>query len=219
MYYPHHHLKSFSQMYSLSSAVYFICPISVMLSLRVTVKPKRLYPLFAESVVVQPCTLLGEVNQLFQQLFLTSSSPSLEKQVESVEERVECRVDRQYQYGHGHIDLPRHRHAQRRQQSQHADGKPAQEVCGRYGDQAARDPEVAIPPGGHLGNVGHGVAADRDVDGDLAHGDQQEDDEVEHDQQTEGVAVAREGAPGDGQRDADAGLAVEAPVGRGRQQG
>ena len=148
-----------------------------------------------DSAVIQLSVLFGEESQAFQHLFVTFLAPSLEKEVEGVEERVQRRVDRQHQYGHGHADLPRHQTAPGRQQAQHADGKPAEKVRGRYGDQAARDPEVTSSPRGHHGNVRQSVAADGDVDEDLAHGDQQEEEEVEHDQQAEGVVVAREGAP------------------------
>ena len=136
----------------------------------------------------------------------------LQHPVQRVEEGVERRVDGQHEDGHGHADLARHRHVLGGQQTQQANGEPAEEVGHGHGDEAAGDAGVYRLLAALRG--GHPVGPDGDVDEGLPGGDQHEEDEVDDDNDGEGVVLAGEVvAPGDGQRDADAGLAVEAPVG------
>ena len=58
----------------------------------------------------------------------------------------------------------------------------------------------------------HEVGLDGKVDDALSCSDKQEEDEVEDDDDTEGVRPSLEALPGDGQRDTNASLTVEPPV-------
>ena len=163
-------------------------------------------------------TLTLKVGQqhLFQAFLSLPPSP-FQDHVDGVEEGVERRVERQHEDGHGHAHRARYREALSRQDAQQADGEPAQEAGHGDGDEAAGDGQVF----GLLGRVGgrDGVGADGQEDGHLAGSDEHEEAEVHDDDDAEGVGVAGEVTAADGQRDADARLAVEAPMGEGGQQG
>ena len=148
---------------------------------------------------------------------LLHQSPLLQHHVQRVQKRVERRVERQHEDGHPNVDLARDRESLSRQQAQQTDGEPAQEVRHGDGDQPTRDAQILGLPGAAV--CGDAVGSDGGVDGGLPGGDEEEENEVEDDDDAEGVAAAFKVVPGDGQRDADAGLAVELPVGRGGQQG
>ena len=166
---------------------------------------------------VQPADLRQVARlQALQQPGLRGLAALFRQQVEGVEERVQRRVEGQHKDGHAHVDVGGDGGAGEGQQAQQADGEPAEEVGQDDGSEAAGDGGV---PAGLLLHLGHGVGPDGAVDEGLAHRDQQEEHQVQHDQHAEGVGVAPELLlAGEGQRDADAGLAVEPPVGRHGQQ-
>ena len=163
-----------------------------------------------QRLLVQPS------EEQFAEAALFQSSPFLHDGVEGVEEGVECRVDGQHEDGHGHADLARDGSSLRGQQTQETDGEPAEEVGHGHGDEPASDGQVLGAPAAVVDR--HAAGVDWPVDEALPHGDEQEEEEVEDDHHAEGVGVAGKRLPGDGQRDADACLAVEVPVGRDGQQ-
>ena len=137
----------------------------------------------------------------------------LQQAVDGVEEGVDGRVDGQHEDGHGHVDLAGHADAQGGQHAQQPHGEPAQEVRHGHGEQAARQAALlAGPPRAQALCLLQAVLLHRLVDEELAHGDQHEEDEVEDDEQAEGVAVAGEVLARDGQRHADGVVGVEGPV-------
>ena len=142
--------------------------------------------------------------------------PLLQHDVERVEKRVERGVERQHEDGHDHVDFARHGRAAGGQHPAKPDGKPAQEVGHNDGEETTSDDSV-LCLGVGVGD-GHAAGQHRPVDEPLAHSDKQEQHQVADDEDAEGIAVSGEVGPGDGQRDTDAGLAVEAPVGHGWQQ-
>ena len=152
------------------------------------------------------------LHQRSHEAFLPRPPPLLQDHVQVVQERVQRRVERQHEDGHAHVDLSRDGLTARGQQSQKANGEPAQEVGHGDGEEAASDVQI-LRLSGRV-QRGHSVGADRPEDGGLSGSDQEKDEEVEDDDDPEGVMVTSEVVPGDRQRNADACLAVEAPVGQ-----
>ena len=170
-----------------------------------------LHPLVACSDARSLGCFLGNHSTLeqFQQLQLPKFSPFLFLHVESVEEGVERRVDRQHEDRHSHADLASDGNTGRRQQTHHTDRKPAEKVGHDDGDETTGDDDVLRLPAciRH-----HEVGLDGKVDDALARSDEKVEDEVEDGDHREGVPLSVERLSGDGQRNADAVLAVILPV-------
>ena len=160
---------------------------------------------------------LGQDSSLQRPDHLRFRGPSapLHLHVECVEKRVQGRVERQHEDGDADVDLVGDGHSHGGQQPEQTDGEPAEEVGEDDGGQSAGDGDVSGLPGGVGGD---GVVAHGQEDEHLAHGYQDEQDQVQNAHDGEGILPAVHDVPGDGQRDADARLAVETPVVGHRQQ-
>ena len=145
----------------------------------------------------------------FQQIHLPRLPSLFHYYIESIEEGVECRVERQHEDCHGHVDLPSDRNTGRRQQTQYTDGEPTDKVGHDDGDQTTGDDQV-LRLSGRVRR--HEVGLDGKVDDALSRSDEQKEDEVEDDDDGEGVRPSLEALPGDGKGDTNAALAVKPPV-------
>ena len=157
------------------------------------------------------CCFLGNHSTLeqFQQLQLPKFSLFLFQHVESVEEGVERRVDRQHEDRHDRVDLASDGNTGRRQQTHRTDRKPADKVRHDDGNEATGDDDV-LRLQARVRH--HEVGLDGKVDDALARSDEKVEDEVENGDDHEGVPLSVERLSGDGQRNADAVLAVILPV-------
>ena len=118
---------------------------------------------------------------------LSLLAASLQYRVQSAQERVERRVERQHEDGGPHVDLSRDGRASRRQQPHDAHREPAAEV--------GEDDEGETAANGHvqltmLGTARHGRVVDRSIDGHLAGSNHQKEDRVHNDENSKGVTPA-----------------------------
>ena len=154
----------------------------------------------------------------------------LRQGAQRVDERVEHGVERQHEDGHQHVHHLGEGRPGRRQQPHHTHREPAAEVGDDDQEEAPGDGSGSSRGGGvgvgvvvvlapplplllhHPGRHRRSAAAEGEEHHGLADADEDEEQEVEDDENEEGVVVPGERVAGDGQRDADARLAVELPV-------
>ena len=98
--------------------------------------------MFIYYTLLAQCLLL----QQLQQLLLPGSGPVLEDSVERVEEGVDGRVERQDEDSQTHPYLTGDGHLAPGQQTQQANGEPAQEVGHGHTEQTAGDVHVLCLP-------------------------------------------------------------------------
>ena len=159
---------------------------------------------------------------------------------DGVEDGVDGRVERQHEHGHPGVDLRRHARPAQRRHAHHADGEPAEEV-GQHDDRHAVSQGVVVPRlqcKTMLKSVSHisawatilhvclfvtrhstdlvttrlrARAYDSHKHPAVGDGDDAEGDEVDEDENDDGVVPAGGALRRQVQRQADARAAVEAP--------
>ena len=137
-------------------------------------------------------------HKVLPEALLLSQLPLLQHHVEGVQEGVEGRIERHHQHDHCHVHLSGDLRSLHGHETQQAYREPTQEVGYDHGEKPASYGHVMRLWSDAVGAAVdvttlqsmHAVSSHRQVDEELARGDQHKEDQGEHDHDTKGVALA-----------------------------
>ena len=81
-------------------------------------------------------------HECFQQSLFPRTSPAGLENSKGVQKGIERRIERQHEDGHGYVDLARNGHVFGSQQTQQADGEPAEKVGHHHCEKAPRHCQI-----------------------------------------------------------------------------